>query len=242
MILPNVRASFGPSEVEALLSALEQRTRRSRRLWEGRLAEEGLDALMDEREALRAVMESRGIASMSPKLVFYVMVRHTLLDCGLDDPGIADYLAALLVEFGESGRAYRIARYDDKTYYYLVDLVTDLEAESSERRQFLLRAHLGNYSLWLSGLFPDYVVARLNRRGAPGLEYYEEMGSTGFLMASECDLAGRYDLASLYRQVARGFRPVRKALNRVSDRYFFPVSPVPVDRLLRQVVDGMDGD
>ncbi len=237
MILPNVRASFGPREIDQLLCLLERRTRRSRRRWEGQLAEEGLDALLDRPEALTAVMATGGVSALSPNLAFYIMVRHTLLESGLDDVKIADYVAALLVEFAEGGRAQRIARYDDKMYRFLVDVVADLEGESSERRQFLLRAHLGNYSLWLSGLFPDYVIARVHRSGAPGLDYYEGLGSTGYLMASECELAGHYDLAGIYRDVASGFRAVRRALNRVSDRYFFPASPIPIDRLLRQVID-----
>ncbi len=237
MILPNVRASFGPRDIEQLLGLLERRTRHGRRRWEGRLADEGLDSVLDRPEVLAALMETKGVSGLSPSLAFYIMVRHTLLESGLDDVKIADYVAALLVEFTESGRAHRIARYDDKTYRFLVDVVADLEGESSERRQFLLSAHLGNYSLWLSGLFPDYVIARVHRRGAPGLDYYEGLGSTGYLMASECELAGRYDLTGIYRDVASGFRAVRRALNRVSDRYFFPVAPTPIDRLLRQVID-----
>lgn len=239
MILPNVRASFGPAEVDFLLDVLEERTNRSRRHWEGRLAEEGLDSLLDRPDTMSAVMEGGRVRAVSPKLAFYVMVRHTLLESGLDSRPIADYVAAMLVEFAIHGRAYQITRHDDKTYRYLIDLVADLEGESSERRQFLLRAHLGNYSLWLSGLFPDYVVARVHRRGAPGFDYYEDLGATGYRMASECELAGRYDLAKLYRDVAGGFGAVRRALNRVSDRYFFPVAPSPVDRLLRQVTDGL---
>jgi hypothetical protein len=237
VILPNVRASLGSDDVRLLLHILEQRTRGSRQFWEGRLVEEGLDSLLDHPETLTAVMEGRPVSTISPMLAFYVMVRHTLLDCGLENPVIADYVAALLVEFAVNGRAYRIARHDDKTYRYVVDLVTDLEEESSERRQFLLRAHLGNYSLWLSGLFPDYVIARVHRAGAPGLNYYEDLGATGFLMARECDLADHFDLATIFEEVASDFPAVRSALNRVSDRFFFPKTPTPIDRLLRQVVD-----
>jgi hypothetical protein len=170
------------------------------------------------------------------------MVRHTLLESGLEDPRLADYLAALLIEFAGHGRAYRIARYDDRTYAYLVDLVTDVEAESSERRQFLLHAHIGNYALWLSGLFPDYVVARVQRKAAPGLDYYESLGASGYLTASEFELAGRYDLRDIFRQVASGFGGVRRALNRISDRYFFPVPSSQIDRLLRQAIDGATTD
>jgi hypothetical protein len=240
VILPNVRASFGSGETEILLQLLEERTRRNRRYWEGRLSEEGLDSLLDHPETPSAVMKGGRVSTLSPQLAFYVMVRHTLLESGLDNVDIADYVAALLVEFAVTGRAYRIARHDDKTYRYLIDLVSDIEGESSERRQFLLRAHLGNYSLWLSGLFPDYVIARVHRRGAPGLDFYEDLGSTAYVMASECDLAGRFELTGLYREVAHGFRAVRRALNKISDRYFFPAPYTSIDRLLRQVIDNSD--
>ncbi|UCF19326.1 MAG: hypothetical protein JSU87_15570 [Gemmatimonadota bacterium] len=240
MIVPNVRASFGSGEIELLLRLLERETKRGRRYWERRLGVEGVDSLLDRPESFSGIMAGVGVSAMSPKLAFYIMVRHTLLDSGLDDRNIADYIATLLVEFAVEGRAFRIARYDDKTYQYLVDLVCDLEGENSERRQFLLRAHLGNYSLWLSGLFPDYVAARVRRRGAPGLNYYDDVGAAGYRLASECELAGRFDLAGTYRFMASEFRLVRRALNRFSDRFFFPKSTVPIERLLRQAVDGTD--
>lgn len=237
MILPNVRASFGSTEVEVLLRLLGGRSPGRRSRWEERLAVEGLDVVLDHPETLSAVMDGGGVRAIPTELVFYVMVRHTLLESGLEDANIADYVAALIIEFATGERAHRIAHYDDKSYRYLVDLVADLENESSERRQFLLRAHIGNYALWLSGLFPDYVIARVRRTGAPGLEYYEELGSTGFLMASESDLADHFDLATIYRQVATAFSEVRGALNKASDRYFFPYAPSPVDRLLRRLAD-----
>lgn len=242
MILPNTRASIGPGDIEILLRLLANRAGSGRRRWEGRLSREGLDSLLDHPDTFAAIWNCRRLSAISPKLIFYVMVRHTLLEGGLDDPRVADYLAALLIEFAGHGHAYRIARYDDKTYGYLIDLVTDVEAESSERRQFLLHAHIGNYALWLSGLFPDYVVARVQRKAAPGLEYYESLGASGYLTASKFDLAGRYDVRDIFRQVASGFGGVRRALNRISDRYFFPVPSSQIDRLLRQVVDGSATD
>ncbi len=243
MIIPNVRASFGKDEIQLLTRILHLRTRRSQRAWEDQLAEEGLDSLLDNPEAHSAIMECDDLGAVSPRLVFYVMVRHTLLEAGLDNPEIADYVAALLIEFAANGRAYRIARHDDATYSYLVDLVTELDGEASERRQFLLQAHLGNYSLWLSGLFPDYVAARVHRHGAPGLAYFEDLGATGYRLASESGIADQCDLANIYLEVADGFRLVRRALNQVSDRYFFPSSSSSrVDRILRQVVDGLQSD
>lgn len=242
VILPNTRASIGSGDIEVLLRLLAERTGRRRRKWENRLTVEGLDPLLDHPETFAAVWRCRQLSAIPPRLAFYVMVRHTLLESGLSDPQVADYLAALLIEFAGQGRAYRIARHDDKTYAYLVDLVSDLEAESSMRRQFLLHAHIGNYALWLSGLFPDYVVARVRRRASPGLDYYESLGASGYQTASEYELAGRYELRDIFRQVASGFGGVRRALNRISDRYFFPVPASQIDRLLRQAVDDSMAD
>ncbi len=242
MILPNTRVSIGPDDIEVLLAQLSRRSGHERRRWENRLATQGLDAVLDHPETFAAVWSCRRLGANSPKLAFYVMVRHTLLSGGVKDPRIADYIAALLIEFARQGRAYRIARYDDKSYAYLVDLVSDLESESSERRQFLLRAHLGSYALWVSGLFPAYVIARVHKKATPGLDYYESVGASGFLTASEFELADRYDLRDVYRQVASSFGGVRRALNRISDRYFFPVPSSQINRFLRQVVDGAASD
>ena len=242
MILPNVRASFGSDDVQHLLSELGDRTRLSRKRWESQLLEAGLDSVLDEPETLSAISEGNRVTALSPTLAFYVMVRHTLLESGIDDTTLADYVAALLIEFATQGWANRIARYDDKTYNYLIDVVSELEDGSSDGRQFLLRVHLGNFSLWLSGLFPDFVVARVHRRGAPGLGFYEDWGAAGYRMASECQLAGRYDLAQIYCNVAERFSDVRRALNKISDRYLFPSSSSPVDRLLRQLIDADQSD
>lgn len=240
MILPNVRASFGAAEVQALIRCLAEGTGLPASRWEAQLRAEGLDALLDHPEALPALMSrTPAVAAIPAPLAFYVIARRALLDVGVRDRRIADYIAALLTEFGYRDRAFRIHPYDEKEYRYLVDLVADLDA-SAERRRFLLYAHLGNFALWLSGLFPDHITARVQRRGAPGLRYYEDLGAFGYRSAAEFEVASALDLADLYRDAADLFGVLRRALNRVSDRYFFPVPPDPAERLLRQVVDELE--
>ncbi len=63
------------------------------------------------------------------------------------------------------------------------------------------------------------------------------MGQTGFLLASEDPYARGQALSELYRDAAAAFVPMRRALNRFSDRYLVPRASSPVDRLLRQVKD-----
>jgi hypothetical protein len=240
MILPNVRASFGTSDEEWLLRLLSKGDSRREDSWASVLAEMGLDTLLDDRQTLEAILDHPTLGPMPPGLVLYVMVRHALLGHHIESRVLADYVTALVLEFGQGRRSFRIAEHDDKEYFYLVDILGDL-GETTGRRAFLLRAHLGNFALWLSGLFPDYVVHRVHRKGAPGLDYYEEMGQTGYLMAAE-DPHARYEsLDALYRDAAETFGRVRRALNAFSDRYLLPCPASPVDRLIRQAENDFQG-
>ena len=99
-----------------------------------------------------------------------------------------------------------------------------------------MRTHLGNYALWLSGIFPDFIEQRRWRRGGPDLDYYEEMGRRGFQLAADHRLAEEHGLATLYRHGGRSLRLLRTALNAVSDTLFFPNVHSP-ERLMRQVRD-----
>lgn len=236
MILPNVRASFGRAEASFVLGLLAAGDSKARERAEDRLREEGFDALLDDPRTLNAVLTSGGIEGAPPRLVFYVLVRHALLENGIQDRMIADYLASLLLEFGRGDRAQRIDAASDEQYTYLADIVQAL-GSASGRRAFLLRVHLGNRALWLSGLFPDYLMARVHRRGAPGIEYYEEMGATGYALAADTADAESYGLDELYRACSRSFPALRVALNHISDRYLFPTQGDPINRLLRQVAD-----
>lgn len=236
MILPNVRASFGRNEVDAVLDLLARDEDQTRTAQERRMHEQGLDALLDDPRTLNALMASRGIGTVPAPLVFYLLVRHGLLEHGIGDRTLADYLAALLLEFGRGARAYAVDDADGDRFYYLVDIVQAMESATG-REAFLLKVHLGDFALWLSGLFPGRITARVQRRGAPGLDYYDELGATGYRLAADSHDAEDHGLDVLYRTCADSFSALRVALNRVSDRYLFPTAGDPVDRLLRQVAD-----
>ena len=236
MILPNVRASFGRNEAAFLFWLLARSDERARALLEERLREDGFDAILDDPVSFNALMSYRGLDAPPPRLALYVLVRHALLEGGIGDRVLADYLAALLLNFGVGNRARRADEHDDEQYDYLVDILQAI-ATADRRRAFLLHAHLGNFALWLSGLFPDHITARVQRRGAPGIDYYEELGATGYQRAADSDDALRHGLDRLYRSCAFGFPQLRVALNRIADRYFFPEPGDPTERLLRQISD-----
>jgi hypothetical protein len=197
------------------------------------LADEGIDAVLDDPRLPTAMLRSGHGMWTSLPLFSYVMVRHALRRLGEDDRRLADYVAAVLMHFGMRDNAYRVSASDDQLYDSLAALLADVD-DPDGRRSFLVRTHLGDYALWLSGLFPDYIEHRRWRRGGPDLDYYEEMGRRGYQLAAGHRLADEHGIATLFATAAERFGLLRAALNDVSDSLLFPNRYSP-ERLMRQV-------
>ena len=233
MIRANTRGRLTAADLQLVILLLSRGSAHRRASHERRLATEGPDPLLDAPDLLERLLAVRSMLVPSEALFFYVVVRHALRSAGLEDRELADYLAALLLDFGQRDRAWRIDWHDDQQHRYLVDILADLEASEGERR-FRVMVHLGNYSLWLAGLFPDYIAARHVRNAGPDVTYYDTLGRRGFGMASDHALADEYGLGTILRTAAERFPSVRGALNDVSDRLLFPTACSP-DRILREL-------
>jgi hypothetical protein len=188
MIRANTRSRLTGGDLQLVLLLLSRGSAQRRALLERRLAVEGPDALLDSPELAERLLAVRTLLVPSEPLFLYVVVRHALRQAAIDDRDLADYLAAMLLDFGRRDRAWRVDWNDDQRHRYLVDILMDLEASNGARR-FKVMVHLGNYALWLAGLFPDYIAARHLRKGGPDLGYYDALGSRGFGLASDHVLA-----------------------------------------------------
>jgi hypothetical protein len=222
MIRANTRGRLTGGDLQLVLLLLSRGSAQRRALLERRLAVEGPDALLDSPELAERLLAVRTLLVPSEPLFLYVVVRHALRQAAIDDRDLADYLAAMLLDFGRRDRAWRVDWNDDQRHRYLVDILMDLEASNGARR-FKVMVHLGNYALWLAGLFPDYIAARHLRKGGPDLGYYDALGSRGFGLASDHVLADEFGLDGVFRSAAERFPSVRTALNTVSERVFFPM-------------------
>lgn len=235
MILANTRQRLTRNDAQLAMRILASGSSVELTQLESRLADDGIDAVLDDPRLPSALMRSGAGAHASLPLFTYVMVRHALRRLGEGDRGLADYVASIVVHFAARDHAHRIGESDDQIYAALVDLYQDVN-DPDARRSFLVRTHLGNYALWLSGIFPDHVEQRKWNRGGPDLDYFEEMGRRGFQLAAEHRLAEEHGLSGLYSAAADRFGLLRLALNSLSDWLFFPNVHTP-ERLMRQVSD-----
>ncbi len=235
MILANVRASLGRDDAQLATRLVARESHEDVEAVESRLRDAGFDALLDDPCLRAAIARSPLGAHASFPLFCYVVVRHALRSVGENDRVLSDYVASIVLHFGLRDAFTRVSATDDEQYDTLAALVGDVDGPDA-RRNFLVRAHLGNYALWMSGLFPDFIEHRRWRRGGPAIDYYEELGRRGFQLAADHRLAKEHGLDGVYHVAADKFGALRVALNRISDSMLFPVNHSP-DRLMRQVRD-----
>ena len=220
MILADTRGRLAAADVELVMLVLSDGSASRRAGLERRLEVDGLDRLLDNPDLVERLLALRTLGVPSQPLLFYVLVRHALLRAGIDDRDLADYLASVLSAFGQRDRAWRIDWNDDHRHHYLIDIVADLEATHGNR-QFKVMTHLGNYALWIAGVFPDYIAERRRRKGGPDVRYYESWGQRGYRLAARHELADRLGLERVFEVAADRFTALRGAFNDLSTQLRF---------------------
>jgi len=109
--------------------------------------------------------------------------------------------------------------------------------EVSSEETFYLRSHLGNYALFLTGIFPDYVYHRSKYHPpSPDFSYYEQVGSSNYQLAAQHTMAERFQLSEILELLAGRFKEVRLALNYLVDNFLhLDRNQNTMDRVLRRV-------
>ncbi len=174
------------------------------------------DAVLDSPRLIRAILENAGQLAISSQFYFYVLARYVLQQAGINDRKLCDYVASLLETFSRMNGLQSPHLPPERGRQYISDMLIALTRASSEQA-FLLRAHVGNYSLFLSGIFHENTQRR-SLRGAPDLKFYEQVGRSNYQLVSSHATARRCELSDVFEELADRFREVRLALNDLTDR------------------------
>jgi hypothetical protein len=140
----------------------------------------------------------------------------------------------VLTEFARSDRFYPLRDPRGRA----IDAVSDLRRatdrairhEPNVMRARALRKYVGDYTLFMSGLFRTHVESR----GALG--YYFEEGQRSYRAVSELDLALFRTGFLFFEQLAKNFENYSAALDHMRKTYFTPEpGKEPFAEFLRQV-------
>jgi hypothetical protein len=125
----------------------------------------------------------------------------------IHDRELMRYVADLLVEFVHVDDLYRLRDAQGRRLEHLIDMLIELrEQGSADARE--TRKHIGDYALFIVGLFPESLM---QRRRAVSPEYYIAQGKEAYLMVAEMDHAKPTE--PLFRKLSAQFEYCVTALN-----------------------------
>jgi hypothetical protein len=217
VIQPNCRIQFTAADVDFVVAVLGTKAGDAACVVRLLGDPDTRDLILDDEKLFQALLEHRGCLTVSSHFYFYILVRQVLRRGGIDDRVVADYVAEILAEYSsmESTRC-RVPGHSQPLDYFYEMLLALRDAD--ERSGFELRAHIGNYALFITGVFPDRIRVRAEKRGFPDIRYFEDIGRVSFRVASDHRLAQRYDLVPVFDALAERFHMARRALNDLSER------------------------
>src|SRR5438874_7942922 len=219
MIQPNCRIQFTAEDIEFIVSVLGRKLGAAECLVKLLADEESRDLILDDEALLHALLERRGCLRVSSRFYFYVLVRHVFRRSDIQDRTVADYVAEVLAEFSRAERSRCVVPGQKNPLDYFFEMLAALRT-ADDRTSFFIRVHIGNHSLFLSGVFPDRIRFRAEARGFPDLKYYVSIGQTQYRVASDHRLAQRYAVADVLSTLAERIQTTRLALNDIADRLF----------------------
>ncbi len=215
MIQANCRARFTAADFQFIVRTLARSPNDDVSLVDLLGDEETRDAVLDQPRLIEAILSQGEQLAISSAFYFYVLARHVLRRAQITDRKLCDYVASLLETFSRASGLRAPHPSGDRGQQYLSDMLIALSRANIEQT-FLLRAHVGNYSLFVSGIFHENAQRR-SRRGAPDLEFYEKIGRTNYQLVASHSTARRCELNEVFEELADRFHEVRLALNHLSD-------------------------
>jgi hypothetical protein len=217
VIQPNCRVQFAAEDMEFILSVLGRKIGNGECLIKLLSDEASRDLILDDEALLHALLERHGCLRVSSRFYFYILVRNVFRRSGIEDRTVADYVAEVLAEFALAERTRCVVPGQANSLDYFFEMLTALQ-RADERTSFSIRAHIGNWSLFLSGVFLERIRSRAEARGFPDVKYFVGLGRAQYRAAGGHRLAQRYDLAGIFNTLAERFETSRLALNDMADR------------------------
>lgn len=150
---------------------------------------------------------------------FLALISKSFGQLGMGDRQIADYVASVLTDFSRTDRLLALRAADGRRLTSVVEmLLSQLEPDSKLRvtGERALRKHVGDYTLFMSGLFRSHV-----ERGGY-LDYYFEEGKRSYQAVSALDISLYRPGFLMFEELSKGFEHYSGALDYMRKCFFAP--------------------
>jgi hypothetical protein len=175
-------------------------------------------------------MMATGDPTRTPGLArfFERVVRQALDDLRLGGPAEGVYLAALLTRFARTEELYAIRDAVGRPLDSVAGLLIEAERAWDFRapdfdpfRERRVRQHVGDYALFMTGLFREHVERRA------GAQYYVRQGQRAYQAVADFERSALRPDARLFSALAAGFERYAAALAYLKRVYFRPADTPP---------------
>jgi hypothetical protein len=162
------------------------------------------------------IPESHPLQELFSELIHH----HFEHNLRLRDSGIQDYIANILTEFCECEQLFKIRNANNKPLEDVGEMLMEADpvfgAAPSFDRERQVRKHIGDYTLFLSGMFPESINRfRLRRARLENFVDFVRAGKESYYIVSKFDQFEYVKLAPLFAKLAREFESCVYRLNLV---------------------------
>jgi hypothetical protein len=151
---------------------------------------------------------------------FLNLTRQSFWQLGINDATVADYVARVLTDFARADRLYQVRSRAGRKLDSVVEVLAQERSSQEENHSLLreraLRKYLGDYTLFMTGIFRSYV------EGRDVLDYYLQEGRKSYWTVSELDLSLYRTGFVLFQELSRKFEYYSGALDYMRKAYFAP--------------------
>ena len=165
---------------------------------------------------------------------FHQSVRQSFWQLGIHDVTVAEYVGDVLTEFARSENLYKMRGRNGRKVDSVVEILSQqapaLNDETDLLKERSRRKYLGDYALFMSGIFRQHV------EGKGSLGYYLQEGSRSYWTVSELDLSLYRTGYFLFQELSSKFEYYSGALDYVR-KACFAAAPGedPFSGFLRQI-------
>lgn len=145
--------------------------------------------------------------------LFRGLAEHTFMaELGIGDPGLVGYVANLLARFVPSDSLWRIRDAHGRRLREVAAMVAEAEGSSDAGRRRDCHRHVGDYTLFWTGLYPE-ALGQIRGSDSPDhLIDFQRQGKRSYLVASTLDDG---DEAPVLRRLSHEFELCAFGLSRI---------------------------
>ena len=147
--------------------------------------------------------------------------RRFFRDVQVRDPRVASYVSGVLSDFTHTDNLYRLRDARGRQLDDVGEMLLEsdpLGPEGSFERERAVRKHVGDYTLFMTGMFPEAVAAQKRKRAFPRLDLlldFVRAGRESYFIVSSFDQFEYREEAPVFRRLSETFELCVYGLNLV---------------------------